>query len=1052
MKIFSRALLAFILAATAAPLAKADLTIVSGNVYDVGKYSYSKDQWIEYEGINDSAMCWAAASANVIQYWQDTYYAKHDTGETPANGQVAFGYSSPSGSGCLNVYKQLTTYWSNAGGSSMNAISWWMQGATPGGLGGRYYPSGSALKDQTTGGYYETVFGKNTTTPRYPSLDGAPFFSAKLADSGLEERTPAFSTVESAIMEAFKNDAQAVVLDLKPLTGTGHSITCWGYESVVENGVETITSLILSDSDDKKYGTFIVSLTENSEGFACIGTDRNRSDYHGNHAIMDVVYIKTPDNYSTELKGQAAITALDQGVTSSGKLTASVETSAQVNIGGGNYSGSTVPQAVAFTTAENAHITIHHTAPGTDAQMVIHDGAMALLYGGLTITGNANTTGGGVVADGHLYVHGGDVSITDCSSSGSGGGIYATTIDGEGIYASTYVEMKGAGNINISSNTSSTHDREDLGNGIYSYNNAGGGAICAADSFSVRDSGNVSMNGNKAEGYNVHGGATYSIFNSIISGNGNISVDSNTLTADEGYKSYGGGMAGMYIELDNNGAISFAGNKITVTNSSARGWVGSTDTQNIYESGANAAGGAIAVHPFVDVSYYDWDLTPIGVPTTLTIDGNDSVNFSNNIIKATYSGDASQEPSINDETCSALGGAIYLGNEILENGKASGSVASISRNSGDIVFRGNSATSLSTRHGNDKAQGGAIYISAGTSLTMEQNAGTITFDSNSVTGTTAQGGAIYNEGELSIKGNQDVVFSNNQAVNGEGDHLYNEAGACVEIAGNKSMTFRADSGNSSVVNKGDMYLSSAGKGTITFHNTELAVQDNGTTYIGKDAAGNTGSSKLAFTNSAGARTEIQASDDFAALSAVQISTETIIGTGKTSSRIDDLIITSNIDVQVGQLTMGAGNSISVGNNNVTLTDVVIDLSGLNYNKQSMGENGGTCYVYDLSNMINCALTMNKVQFMVDGTEELSGYTATKDAIAFYFGDDVNILNAQSVTLAISGSSAPQYLDSKSGAVYFGENVTPPDIDVPEPATGILALVGLAGLAGRRRRK
>lgn len=80
--------------------AVADVTIASGNVYDVGKYSYRTVSGLP-QAYNDTAMCWAAAASNVIQYWQDTYgrYAAQGTPQG-ANDTV---YTQPAGTGALAV-------------------------------------------------------------------------------------------------------------------------------------------------------------------------------------------------------------------------------------------------------------------------------------------------------------------------------------------------------------------------------------------------------------------------------------------------------------------------------------------------------------------------------------------------------------------------------------------------------------------------------------------------------------------------------------------------------------------------------------------------------------------------------------------------------------------------------------------------------------------------------------------------------------------------------------------------------------------------------------
>ena len=1040
--------LSVLLALVGAWAAQAELTIVSGNVYDVGKYSKSSDEWIHVlEDDNDSNMCWAAAASNVIQYWQDTYYSQHDGETTPANGVILFGYTDPNGSGCLNVYKEFVTKWSNTGGTAMNAFTWWLQGKKPGGTNGNYYPDGSSLENPSTvfGGFYTGIFGANALLPRYPQTSYAdnytvPFYSAKMSVVPGQENQPKFADVQSAIINAFKHDAQAVVLDLKPLSGTGHSISCWGYET---NEAGNITTLILSDSDDLKYGTFMVDFTQNEEGYACIGTDRNRSDYHGNHAIADVVYINTPAEYSKALAKQASIESLDAAVTTSGRLTESASIkSKDVTIGGGTYSNSNVIQAVAFTSAKNANISI------VDGQMKIEDGAMALLYGGLSVQSSKQ---GGVVADGHLYVHGGAVNIVDCSATGcSGGGIQATDTYGEGLSANTYIEMRDAGDINLSSNTSTTQDKEMLLDDIYEYHNAGGGAVYSADSLSIRNSGNVTINENQAKGYNVHGGGTFAEFNTIISGNKDVAVTKNSTEAEEGYISYGGGIAGMYVDVNENQAVSFSGNSVSVTNESAKGWIGREGDYNVYEGGASAAGGAIAVHPYADVTYYDRELHLIEVPTTLNVNRNASVTFEGNTVSTTYTGDISQDYGINRQQCTARGGAVYLSYQIVDD-TTIGTEASISQNEGDVVFSGNKATSVSTRTRDDKAQGGAVFISKASSLIMDSNGGDVVFSGNSVTGTTAQGGGIYNAGTLKITHNDAVEFSNNTAD--EGSHIYNEKGATAEIAWNGSVLFTADTAaGSTVVNKGEMYLAAGQGQEIQFHNTMLDTTQ-GTLTVGRDTAGAAHATTLTFTKgNTEARTDVSTLKGLpSVMQGLSLSVAAIAGaTGQDEDvYLNNVAVSTNTDLKVENMTLGTNVQLAetTAGRTLTLSNVDIDLSGASHTFTA-NDQGGWDYVFDLRGMLSGSITMSNVAFDAAGTG--IDFKDT-DRVCMMFGDVTTFpktQDTQAISMVGKGVSPETYAqDIAGGNVYFGGY-----FEVPEPTTGTLSLLALCALSARRRRK
>ena len=1022
-----------LLSLAAAMSTQADLTVVSGNVYDVGKYSFIRD----ITGSTDGAMCWAAAAANVIQHWQDTYISLADDKDSVPNGTTNTSVIYPRGSGELNVYNAILDGWYSGSGVPYNVFSWWMQGPTPGGLGSRYNGVGAGLKNQdSSGGYYKNLFGSGSGyMPVYPSLKNAPFYSLQIDKFKNKDNNPQISDVCTTLKNAFKVQGQAVSLLVQPTAGgSGHAISCWGYE---EDANGNITSLILTDSDDKKFGSFMVNLAEGSGESAIIQTDRYNSWYHGEYTIKDVVYITTPTEKAVTKKEQAPINNLESEVLHSGQLTNAVETSKQVIIGGGTYA-SGADEAVLFTSAADANISID------GGQMLIKDGGMALLYGGLTVK---NSSGSGVVADGHLYIHGGAVDIEDCRSSESGGGIQATDTYGEDIYAVTYVEMKGAGGVNLSSNRSSTQARAELATNIYEYYNAGGGAVYAEDSLSIRDSGNITIEDNRAEGFNVHGGGIFAKFSTVIDGNGDVSVSRNSTVATEGYVSNGGGIAGMYIDVSQNKAVDFSGNSVTLTNETAKGWIGTSGVFNIYEGGASAAGGAIAVHPYVHLSYYDMMYRLIAVPTKLNMDDNDSVSFKGNGVSALYTGYISGDSSIYTQPCSACGGAVYLGYDVVDNAFI-GTEASISRNQGNVTFSRNSATSSATITKEDNAQGGAVYISTASALTIDSNKGQVSFTKNSVDGTVAQGGAIYNAGILKITNNGGVEFSDNTAV--EGSHLYNAMGATAEIAWNESVRFSAENAqNSTALNMGTMYLAAEEGQSITFHNTTLDTLD-GTLYLGKDAAGKTHATTLSFTGNSAATNVSSLSGISTELSGLSLSLNSISSKqGGDKVSVDDLNVSTDTDLVVNGLVLGSNVQLAEKDeaHALTLSNVVVDLGNTKYTVQE-NERGGKNYIFDLQSMLSGNITLSGITFDASSFLEPLDFI-NKDSVCMMFGDvDFSQKEGSSITLAYvewSTQSGGYVMDGSN--VYFGEY-----FEVPEPATGTLSLLALTLLAARRRRK
>lgn len=1031
-----------LLLATLSPAAKADCTIVSGNVYDVGKYTYHT-----YNTANptykDGSRCWAAACSNAIQYWQDTYYGYAEA-DTP-NGGNAMGEKKPEGTGILNVYNTFVQNWTNNGGYPYNGLSWWMQGDVyDEGTGRDSKPTGEA-----SGGYYQSIYGDSPQDTRV-------FYDYYLDKGSAESHytRPDLDNTKATLDAAFATQGQAVVLGIySELTYYSHSITCWGYETD-KNG--KLTALIVSDSDDKKYGTTLLNVTEGvgSDGKVrtYLSTDRGNGTPEASKCyINQLTYITTPETaggtgsqkVAIEATPNPEISSITGRISESGRITAPLSATNSVTIQGAYMTDTRTPNAIVVTSEKGAKLSIHGQYTGTTPLLKVGDGAMALLYGGIDING----PGGGVLADGHLYIHGGDVNVTNCTSATSGGGIYASDIDakvedGQISKAQTYVEIKGAGTINISGNKSTTARKEP----DYIYE-AGGGALAAEDSFTIKNcTGSITMDNNTATGYNVNGGAAYAGLYATISDNrGDVSLQGNKTQAT-GFASYGGAMAGIYATLSGNGDLTISGNSINVDNTSAKSWF------NGYTSGAHAGGGAVAARYFNFISVTDpATKQQVYTPALLTIDGNQSVDISSNSISATYRGNSS---SVQDQECEARGGALFLDSKQTSSGDWIGGIGSVSDTAGTVRFDNNSAVSNSTIRQDDTALGGAIFIGHQASMTMDNNRGGITFSRNSVGGTTAQGGAIYNDGALSVSGNKEVTFSGNSAK--EGNDLYNAEGATAEFAWNGDVSFGSNTdGKAAVVNKGTLYLAAEAGKKIEFKDSKLD-SSAGKVVLGTDKAGSKSTATgVSFTQGSSAMSITNREAKAAELENLTISYNLISGASDVNpveSILRGVDIVSNANLCVENVGMAADMSISTGSHAITLSNVVIDLTGTAYTTQATET--GTCYIFDVRNMINCELTMANVKFdasMFDGMQVGDG-----DCVAVNFGDDVNISDGSNATMVRNVGETEVTINKlklQSGVVYFGAaGADTPEINVPEPATGTFSLLALAALAARRRHR
>lgn len=1066
--------LSVLLALVGAWAAQAELTIVSGNVYDVGKYSFCRDYWdtdlwkwngrdYDYKGPQDSAMCWAASAANIIQHWQDTYSDYADPGESVPKGTLPTYHYFPAGTGELMVYDQIFKDWSMGSGVPYNAISLWMQGPTNNGTAGRYVGTGSTLKNWPgeSGGYYQKLFGSGTGyMPVYPHLTNAPFYSLQIAKFGNENTSPQLADIRTTLADAFKVQGQAVSLLVQPATpgGSGHAISCWGYETN-ENGV--ITSLILSDSDDRMFGTFIVNLIEAVDGTATIQTDRYNSWYHGgDYAIKDVIYITTPKKTSVDIGDKPAGTTvayerapqtkiedLSEPILSSGCLTESVDTTTPVTIGGGTDDhGADV--AVVFTTTEKAGISIHYDSDN-GALLTVADGGMALLYGGLSLEGGKGNYAQGAEVLGHLYVHGGDMEVSLCNAyeqAGAAlhGGVMESFFDvpTDGVYATSYIEVRHAGSVSIHDNASN----------VSSETFVGGGAISAEDTFSIRDNKSVVINDNGMEGYFVYGGGAFARMEATLSGNTELEMSGNKVVSSSCIAE-GGALAAMFTNVCGNGDVSFTKNEARGDNDGVYAAGYPDPATSVYTKGANGRGGALAVTFPSAIS----DAKGNYMPAELHVDGNGSVTFSQNLAEASYSATKAY-------SAYASGGALYVGNLLQQSGDPVGAVASISNNTGGITFNGNKALADSYRseepvgEANGVARGGAAFVAEKASLSIDSNKVGVTFSNNSAVGSeVSQGGGIYNAGTLKITNNDAVTFSNNTAK--EGSHIFNDAEGVAEIAWNDKVLFSgASAEDSTVVNKGEMYLAAKQGQEIQFHNTMLDTTQ-GTLTVGRDTADTAHATTLTFTkgNTAAApqaRTDVSPRGGVAVeLRGLSLSVDNIAGGQGLDVYLNGVAVSTNTDLVVKDMTIGTDMRLEEGSAEhlLTLNKVKIDLGDASESLTStVNDKGGKDYVFDLRGMLSGAITLNDVVFDASDFFGTEMDFLNRDRVCMMFGDVTYFPEAMDkTTISMVGSGGtPVYCEVVDGGnVYFGEW-----FQVPEPTTSTLSLLALCALSVRRRRK
>lgn len=508
--------------------------------------------------------------------------------------------------------------------------------------------------------------------------------------------------------------------------------------------------------------------------------------------------------------------------------------------------------------------------------------------------------------------------------------------------------------------------------------------------------GEVSISGNSASatsGQVLGGGISNQLVMGVLE-NESLSVSSNTVT---GSVVAGGGMLTQYSYWDENGGVEFKDNAASGT--------------------SMALGGAI----------YSFYLNEIS--------DNESLTFSGNSAKATGSSSSAQ----------ALGGAIMQ--SILSS---TGTGSTLISGNGTVVFSENGVSADS-----GYALGGAVYVDNGAKITLsgsEDAAQSLTFSGNWATGAAAAGGAIASWGTVSITGNSSVSFDGNEAAFGgavfnagtlslskngavsvtnnvsEGYGAFRNTGT-MEIVWNDSFT---SSGNNvsirngedaDIVNTGTLYLAAEEGHSLTLSS---ALDSYGTTYLGSDAAGTTGSGTLQLTSTV--------------LSTGEGETAEIVNCSVTESGIEALSTSQTATLRNLDILVSDGGSYSLTSLNLSqdcsVTAGTLTLSNVSLTYDATPESSALSYTIDLSKVFSGAIS-GDLHVNLSSSLLQSLYSMDCKEITVAFGDKTELEEDSSVSLnngyRVSGGS---------GSVTFL---------LPEPGSATLALFALAAACVRRRR-
>ena len=230
----------------------ADGVSISSGWYDVNKLT---------KGGADVNMCWAAASANIIQWWQDRYV---ELGHTlPSTAITGAGTKTYDGTkynlAIMEAYRDL---WDNSrGGSVSHGVTWYFEGRNimkEASAGTHAQPLNA-----NTGGYYSNDW--NSILPNiyhgydyvivpgileYKDMISGEFnnYSIWGSGSGLSGNA-SLKKFSDLVVEFIDRGVTSLTVALAANLGSiHHATTLWGYE--IDNATGIITKVWLTDSDD----------------------------------------------------------------------------------------------------------------------------------------------------------------------------------------------------------------------------------------------------------------------------------------------------------------------------------------------------------------------------------------------------------------------------------------------------------------------------------------------------------------------------------------------------------------------------------------------------------------------------------------------------------------------------------------------------------------------------------------------------------------------------------------------------------------------------------
>jgi len=418
-----------------------------------------------------------------------------------------------------------------------------------------------------------------------------------------------------------------------------------------------------------------------------------------------------------------------------------------------------------------------------------------------TFTGNtASDKGGAIYNEGTLALN---------NAAFNGNNVVATNIQTTAI-GGAIANVGGT----ISSITDTTFDGNYMTSGVTSINGGAiynsGGTISSIDAIFKNNY--LENTGTTSGSSSALGGAVYTSGNiSSIDG----SFDNNSATSVIGQaqggalwqgSSYGSTINDLNADFTNNRVVSTDGKVMggaVFTDKKLYNVIGDFKNNKAISTNNEAYGGAIYNAGTVELTVSGSKFESNSASGTRALGGAVYLHYNKGM---TLTDTKFENNSVTGTTGDALGGAAY---------------ALYTMNVNNSDFNGNKATTQS-----GAARGGALYNNNGGTVLTDSS-----FTNNSVTGATAEGGAIYLNSNIAINAvNKDVVFSGNKA-NGVDNDIYNNGkvlnlsaadGKTISLAGG----INGSAGALNITGAGLVDVSNTLKNqTVNVNNGELHLND-----------------------------------------------------------------------------------------------------------------------------------------------------------------------------------------------------------------------------------